>query len=163
MNRDEARELANHWNTVVRDDANLRQAYPAMERGLRNLMPDNPSSGGAALVDGVPTVLVLASAALFLAHATMAEDGKSATVTARRLPLVADRVVVELIDGLVGGTEGQPALLRHWKFSWLAGTTVEFDGVAHVYGGWSEGPDSAERVARAVAEALGWKLPAGTD
>jgi hypothetical protein len=161
MNRAEAQELANHWNTVVRNDVNLRQAYPSLQRSLQNLVPDNPSSGGAALVDGVPTVLVLAGGALFLAHATVAEDGKSANVTAKRLPLAADRVIVELTDGLAGGTESQPALLRHWKFSWPDGPSIEFDGVAHVYGGWGEGPDAAERVARAVAEALGWELPAG--
>ena len=123
-------------------------------------MPDNPSAGGAAAVADIPTALAVAAGALFVAHVDLADDGRSATVAMKRLPLAPGTVAVEVTDGLSGGTQSQPALLRRWKFSWGDGQRVEFEGVVRRYDGWHEGPDSAEFVAEAVANAIGWTLPA---
>jgi hypothetical protein len=159
MTPDASAELANYWNDVAGRHPNLGNAYTALRRAARNLLPDDIAAVGAAVIDDVPTALALGGAELFLVRAVAGDDGQSTTVTMTRLPVAADRITVELTDGLAGGTESQPALLRHWKFTWPDERSVEFDAVAHFYGGWGDGPDSAELLARALADIVGWKLP----
>ena len=43
---------------------------------------------------------------------------------------------------------------------WPTGVEVAFTSVTDRRGRWESGPDSADGVARYMARALGWKLPA---
>ncbi len=52
-------------------------------------------------------------------------------------------------------------MLRRWKFTWADGPSIEFDAVARFCDGWHDAPDSAERLAQALAEAAGWVFPSG--
>jgi hypothetical protein len=156
---DLATEIANAWSEAAGNDPNLGPAYTQLRRTIRQLIHGDVAAGGAAIVDGVPTMLVLAGTALFVAHATVSDDGRSATVNVKRLPVVADRIVVEVLDGLAGTWGGSSALLRHWKFTWADGACIEFDAVVHVYNGWHPGPDSADVLARSLATVIGWQHP----
>jgi len=158
MRREDAVELANRWYEIAGSDPNP-SAYHAIQRAAQQLLPADGTAGGAAVVDGVPTVLGLAGGGLFLLHATPSDDGRSATTTVKRLPVIAEGITVELTDGLAGKRDGRDALMRRWRFGWPDGTTVEFETCVRVHG-WNEGPDSAEVVARALATAIGWAIPA---
>lgn len=162
MTPEAATELVNRWHAIAGSGPNLGPAYDALRRAARNLLPGEVAASGAALIDGVPTVLVLSGEGLFLAHADTTGDERFASVKLRRLPVVADRITVELSDGLASAeTGGGDALVHHWKFTWAEGLNIEFDGVARVNGGWDEAPDSAELLARALAETVGWRFPSG--
>jgi hypothetical protein len=160
MKRDDAGELADRWHEVAGSNLNSGPAYTALQRAARQLLPTEVTAGGAAVVDGVPTMLAFAGDGLFLVHATPSDDGRGVTTTVKRLPVVSDGMTVELTDGLAGKREGRDVLMRRWRFGWPDGTTVEFEACAYVFG-WNEGPDSAELVARALAAAIGWSIPAG--
>lgn len=160
MRREDAVELANRWYEIAGSNPNLGPAHPAIQRAARQLLPADVAAAGAAVIDGVPTLLALSAGGLVLVHATPTGDGRSVTTTAKRLPVASSAMTVELTDGLAGRRDGRDALLRRWRFGWPDGMTVEFETCVRV-SGWHEGPDSAEVVARALANAIGWTMPTG--
>lgn len=128
--------------------------------GTLQTFPPNTTAGGAAIVDDVPTVLALDDENVFAVSVDASGEGQP-TVRVRRLPLAPERINVELLDNPSGSLPGgdRSAHLREWTFRWDSGEELAVHTVVKVYNGWDQEPDSGEVFARALAGAMGWKLP----
>lgn len=154
MERDTAVELANEWHDLVRSDQALDAQYGNLTSALTKLLPDTIESGGAAVVNGAPSVIACDKTAVYVIGFAPTDD--KLDVQFERHPLSGGAS----ISGRDDFDSDRMARTRHWRFAWPGGVAIVFTTVTDRRGGWDNGPDSADGVARYMAQALGWELPA---
>lgn len=153
MQRETAVELANEWHDLIHGDQALDAQYSNMISGLTRLLPDTIESGGAAVVNGAPSVLACDETALYVIGFATTDNDKLDLQFARH-PLTGGA----WISGRDDFDSERNARIRHWRFIWPSGVEVAFISVTDRRE-WERGPDSADSVARYLAAALGWELP----
>ncbi len=159
MDKQTADEVLSVWGDLVRAQPGAPDLYNRLSRSVRSLLPHDSESAGVALVENIPTVLVVAGTRVFTAHVVVSAD-ESSHVLIRSLPLDPDHVVVEVIDNADGTLpDGGGAYTRTWKFSWADGHILEFVAVLKRYRAWDDGHDFGEAVALSIARQLGWTIP----
>jgi hypothetical protein len=151
VDRDTAIELANEWHEHVRSDEALDAEYLNLIPALTKLLPATIERGGAAAINGVMSVLACDPKALYVIGFKPGDDGKLG-VSFARYPLSAGAI----ISGRHEFDDEREARVRHWRFGWPSGYEIAFTSIRNSSRG---GSDSADGVARYMAEALGWQLP----
>jgi hypothetical protein len=153
MEREPAAELADDWYELVRDDRELEAQYGSLTSALTRLLPETIARGGAALVNGTPSVIACDDTAVYVIGYAATDEGKLDLQFARH-PLAAGAS----ISGRDDFDSERMARIRHWRFTWPGGVEVAFTSVTDRRG-WDTGPNRADGVARYMANALGWELP----
>ena len=141
MEADRAAQLTDAW---VERHVTVEPPSPdATEAVLDALALVPPPEAAAAITgpDGRPQIAALAGRALYVVWAVKGSAGVREAARCRRLPLRPDATAVE-----VSQRQDPDAIVRHWWF--------EVDEQPLVFR--TTGEDDAERLARALAHALGW-------
>jgi hypothetical protein len=154
VERDAAVELSNEWYDLVRADESLSSKSNSLSGELARLLPATIERGGAAIVNGNPSVLACDPSAVYVIGFAPMSDGKPGVSFARH-PLTSDAS----ISGCDDVDHERVARLRHWRFVWPSGVEIAFTSITDRREGWEDGPDSADGVARYMVEKLGWELP----
>lgn len=155
MDREAAIELSNEWYDLVRGDEALSAQSNSLTAALARLLPTTIQKGGAAIVNGNPSVLACDPAAVYVIGFATMENGKPGVCFARH-PLASDAS----ISGRDDFDSERMARICHWRFALPGGVEIVFTSITDRRGGWENGPDSADGVARYMVEKLGWELPA---
>jgi hypothetical protein len=155
MQRETALELANEWHDLVRGDRALEAQDGNLTSALTRLLPETIARGGAAIVNGAPSVIACDETAVYVIGFAPTDEGKLDVQFARH-PLAAGAS----ISGRDDFDSELIARIRHWRFTWPSSVEIAFTSVTDRRGGWENGPDSADGVARYMANAFGWELPA---
>lgn len=148
-------ELANEWHDLVRSDKSLDAQYGNLTSALTRLLPEKIQRGGAAIVNDSPSVIACDESAVYVIGFAPTDNDKLDVQFARH-PLTAGAS----ISGLDDFDGDRMARIRHWRFTWPSGVEIAFTSITDRRGGWENGPDSADGVARYMARALGWEIPA---
>ena len=154
MERETAVKLANEWHDLVRGDKALDAQYGSLISALTKLLPATVENGGAAVVNGTPSVIACDQAAVYVIGFAPTDNGHFGVQFARH-PLAGGAS----ISGCDDFDSERMATIRHWRFVWPSGVEVAFTSVTDRRGRWESGPDSADGVARYMARAVGWELP----
>jgi hypothetical protein len=149
MDPQAAGELVEHW--LLAGAGSARDHGP-VSRSVRALAPDSPHTGVGDTGLG-PAMVVLDGDALLVLEVRRTQPDEPPTVVAHRLKLDGDVqfVLEERYEQLDGATVRQ----RVWKLDG-GGVALRVRGAEPMSGA---GPDGNERLARAIAAALGWHLP----
>jgi hypothetical protein len=142
MEAERATGLAEAW--VARHPAGEEpapDAVAALEAALGARVPAPEAAAAVTDADGRPRVAALAGGALYLVWAVRGSAGIRDAARCRRIPLDPARTTVEVSERLDGDRP-----VRHWWFE-LEDDPFVFRTV---------GDDDAERLARAMARAVGW-------
>jgi len=154
MKRETAVELANEWHELVRGDKALEPHYVSLTSALTKLLPATVGSSGAAVVNGSPSVIACDQEAVYIIGVTSTSGGQLGVQFVRH-PLAG----AASISGYDDFDTERMAETRHWRFVWPSGVEVVFTAATRRRGPWETGPDSADGVARYMANALGWPIP----
>jgi hypothetical protein len=148
MDPQAAGELVEAWLLVP--GAGTPRDHGPVSRSVRALAPDAELKGVGDTALG-PAMAVLLEGALLVLEVRRAASGDAPAVIAHRLRLDdrADLAVEETYEQ----AEGELVRRRAWKLD-AAGLTFRLRSAET-----STGPDANERLARAVAAALGWTIP----
>jgi hypothetical protein len=142
MDRQRAAELAEAWRARhPAGEEPAPDAEAAVVRTLGERVPEPEAAAAVTEADGRPRVAALADGALYLVWAVRGSAGVRDAARCRRVPLAPGRTVVEVSERLDGELP-----VRHWWFE-LEAEPLVFRTV---------GDDEPERLARAIARALGW-------
>lgn len=155
MEHEIAVELANEWHDLTRGNKVLNAQYNNLLPALTRLLPAAIRKGGAAVVNGSPSVLACDESAVYIVDFVPA-DRDTLNVRFARHPLAPGAS----ISGSDDFDEERVARTRHWRFTWPGGVEIAFTSVTDRHSAWKTGPDSADGVARFMAQALGWEFPA---
>lgn len=159
MDRNTATELLNEWNELPEAPETSGVSH-RLFTAVMSLLPDDIEVGGAAVVDGAPSVVAFNATSVFTVSVVEAAGGPSQICT-KRLPLTPQAVVVQVIDNTSGESrEGVNAHVREWEFRWPGGDGFTLKTIVKVYDGWNDAPLSGERFARTLSARLNWALPA---
>ena len=153
MKRETAVDLANEWLELVRGDKALEPHYVSLTSALTKLVPATVESSGAAIVNGSPSVIACDKEAVYLVCVGSTSGGHLGVRFARH-PLAG----AASISGYDDFDSERMAETRHWRFVWPSGVEVAFTTATRRRGMWETGSDSADGVARFMANALGWPI-----
>jgi hypothetical protein len=154
MERETAVDLANEWHNLTRVDNVLNAQYSNLTSALMRLLPATIQRGGAAIVNGSPSVIACDESAVYVVGFAPTNQGTFDVQFARH-PLAPGAS----ISGRDDFNSDRMARIRHWRFTWPGGVEIAFTSVTDRRGGWEDGPDAADGVARYMAQALGWEIP----
>ena len=142
MDADRAARLTEDW--MQRHVAVAPPSPVAVEAlsGALALVPQPEAAAAITGIDDRPRIAVLAGGALYVVWAVPGSSTVREAARCRRVPLDPARTAVELSERRDPG-----AVVRHWWFE------VEEEPLVFR----TNGDDEAERFARALAEALGWR------
>jgi hypothetical protein len=148
MDPQQAGELVEAWLLVP--GAGAPRDHGPVSRSVRALAPDSELTGVGDTALG-PAMAVMLDGALLVLEVRRAASGDAPAVIAHRLRLDdrADLAVEETYEQV----DGVLVRRRAWKLD-AAGVTFRIRTSET-----NTGPDGNERLARAVAAALGWSLP----
>jgi hypothetical protein len=142
MEAERAAGLAEAWAARhIAGEEPSPDAVAAVRAALGARVPPPEAAAAVTEADGRPRVAVLAAGALYLVWAVRGSAGVREAARCRRVPLDPAGTTVEVSERLDGDTP-----VRHWWFE-LEDDPFVFRTV---------GDDEAERLARALARALGW-------
>ena len=137
MEAERAARVVDDWVWAhVTVEAPSKEAIKAVADALA-LVPEPDAIAAVTRVDGSPRIAALAGAAVFLVWSIPASAGTPEAARCRRIPLDPAATAVELSE------RGE---VRHWSF--------EIDEEPLVFR--TAGDDEPERLAAALAGALGW-------
>ena len=171
MKRDLAYELAGEWLQAHGEDQSVAHPLSApLGYELMFLLPDECGYYGVAVIAATPTILGVHDSSLFLATVTGPSDREDVTsaavATSCRRALNPATALVEVTSRLDENARAGPiqVVIRHrtWTFDLGDGRPPIVFSTRETLHGLDTGPDRAERVARAIADRLGFSVPDGT-
>jgi hypothetical protein len=154
----EAARSAWPWQDVRSTHDNLMTARLAMRYELAAFLPDDVEHALVVLWDGEPVVLALMGEALYRARVTYTEEDGSATARVEITRLFLDPAsATPSVTTKLGSHHGVLWRWATWSFE-LDGEplTIQSETMIDV----PSTPPAEESFARALAQRLGWRVPA---
>lgn len=156
MEREDAVTLSNEWYELVQGEDAPTDGYEVLQNALHELLPSSVEVGGAAIVDGRPSVLACDSSSLYVLWYLAGLADQPPVVSTNRHPL-NDGISVRIEQMY---DRERLAQLRRWTFTWPGpDTSLTFEGIVQRRTWSNTGPNGAELVARYAARRIGWALP----
>jgi hypothetical protein len=163
MDREDAHALLGEWRRLIGATAPAQNVEGHLWRALMTLRPDSGVAAGIT-VGGVPMIVGVEGATLFEVSVALDESPASVRVQTRGVdPRKASVSLSEIIEyGSDHHSIGQSTRVRSWTIELADGNTkLEWSTRQVVAGGFEadRAVSRAERLARHLAAACGWKMP----